>query len=701
MSPRLLARRQRLGMTLIEMLIAVTLTIMLMSFFTTLIASANRGVTTARGIAEIDQRVRAAVTLIKDDLDAIYIQDANGEDMTPSELFTQYDKIPSGGYFLLEENSPAAFYPAAAGVAWTAGVFPTLGNRQGLDQFGIPIEIDTDDVIAFTARNAGVSPESFFWGRVPALGAAVVAGTVPAIYDIDNGVSAGASLDLLQRNNGLIASRFAEIVYFLRPSNRQYAQADLNNPPNGTVAGAANPPAPATFNLYRRQLVVLPESTVENLEQKGFLIANSINFAMALAPVPPSTSYYQHYDVSSRWDPSFANPANARMRFNTLATLAQRRNRFGMIPQDALWLRELPFTNAGPPSAGAQTDNINYPARGIHTPNDAWYGRPIQKETSHPAYPYNPTTNLNAALPAAPFTPLVFIDANGNGVVDAYDGNATTRQGEDILLTNVVSFDIKVLDDDLPLGVFGANYSPSNPRDWPAYRTARNATASPNNWTAQTAAAAVPTPYAATPATNPAIDSPTLALNPLMDPVGATSQPFRRQEFVDLGYRASSATPPTREQFIYDLDQSQFNLPLTGYVGALPPQPPLPATLPPPIVVRRDVIGKHLAARWRTAGRAPVGPCNPAAVVLTNQAFAAGATAAQQRNPVSTYDSWWAKNADGTINSWNTSEGPVTQDFRPPPYDRPLRSIQIRLRIYESKSGLVRDFTITHSFAKS
>ncbi|QDU60293.1 hypothetical protein Pan216_11320 [Planctomycetes bacterium Pan216] len=592
------------GLTLIEALIATTLTLLIMAIFSTLFVAANKGVSDARGVADIDQKVRLALSTIRKDLEHVYLLNLDGEEMTPSDLFVDSNRIPnpttpttvpqptnipSAGYILIEENSPAAKYPDASGT-WSSSSFTDNQLRQGVDSIGLPVEIDTDDVLAMTVKDEGVSPETFYWGKV-----------FPAAAVLDDGSSPTASLDQLQSGNGLIASPFAEVVYFLRPDRTQYATTDINNP-------SAPPEIPATYTLYRRQLLALSETLVSNLDSvSGGRFNINTN----------SESYYENYDISVRWD-------GTRLRFNTPQTLAQRRNRFGMIPFGAASTAlELPFV-----------PSTTFYQNGIHSYGQNWFGRPTQKETTHSGFPQNPMSiNLTDTTPT-------------NGIADAYQDEFDTRQGEDILLTNVVSFDVKVFDDDFLLAGSDSTIDPTtdlstNELDWPAVYTSANANTPPHS--------SVP---------NATIDAPTLTANSLQinPPSPYNASPLLRPDFIDLGYRGSgNGTTTNFEQLGYFLNPSGATL---------------------------RTMGWHEAARWRTSGRGPV--------------FNAGTAA--QRNPVSTYDSWWQNNADGTTINWLDSG---SANFRPPPYDRPLRGIQIKIRVWEPKSNIVREFTIVHSFLGS
>jgi hypothetical protein len=61
------------------------------------------------------------------------------------------------------------------------------------------------------------------------------------------------------------------------------------------------------------------------------------------------------------------------------------------------------------------------------------------------------------------------------------------------------------------------------------------------------------------------------------------------------------------------------------------------------------------------------------------------------------YDTWAPEyNADSFAEEFNAPSTIKTKYL--PPYDRPLRGIQITIRTLEPRSGLVREFQIVHRF---
>ncbi len=99
-------RHQPVGFTLVEMLVAVALVLLMMSLFAQVFQLAGGTITTQRGIAENDQRSRTFQNVIKADLDKrtfrMVMPWAVGEDGSLAEVNAPLRE----GYFYISENDP-------------------------------------------------------------------------------------------------------------------------------------------------------------------------------------------------------------------------------------------------------------------------------------------------------------------------------------------------------------------------------------------------------------------------------------------------------------------------------------------------------------------------------------------------------------------------------------------------------------------
>jgi len=283
----------RRGMTLVEMMVATTATLILMAAVAQVFSVFGSALSDSRSMVELDARIRTVAARLRSDLAG-----ATARPLPPLD--------PQGGegYFEIIEG-PLNDLSAAVGTTDLAA--------------------DIDDVLLFTTRNS----DTPFLGR---------AGT----------------------SGGFAESTVAEVGWFLRPT------ITATTP---TLAYTSNP---ATFTLYRRQLLIVglagfpPFSTNANT-----------------APATSWSGFFEQYDISSRVT------TTGTVTPNTLTDLTRRESRF---------LHSSVITNFPFPFVG------------------------------HQAYP-------------AP-----------DGLIFA---GTSTRIGEDVVLTNVLSFDVRVFDPVAPVDVVG------------------------------------------------------------------------------------------------------------------------------------------------------------------------------------------------------------------------------------------------------
>jgi prepilin-type N-terminal cleavage/methylation domain-containing protein len=252
---------------------------------------------------------------------------------------------------------------------------------------------DTDDVLQFTAKiNRTVSSLS---ETDRYIGRATQVGTSFNQPDMDDGLMGNRSSQ----------SSTAEICYFMRRGH------------------SGRPGA-----LYRRVLLVREPSQASFDDQpltpaiggeKIFDSTSTVNYPgnVAGSPPPPRV-FWNDFDFSARP----LGPGLNGVTFNTLSSLRSPANRFGFQFDDG-------------------TGNAQKPREYLTTGD--YFGRFTMEETSHAnfAYPF-----ISSPSPMSQAFGALTIDA-ATGVVEELKHNGTSRRGEDLLLANVVSFDVKVWDD--------------------------------------------------------------------------------------------------------------------------------------------------------------------------------------------------------------------------------------------------------------
>ncbi len=378
--------RARAGFTLVEMLVSTALIVIVMLMFAQVYQVAASSVGTQKGIVENDQRSRTLTTVINNDVKARtfrFVLPVHPK-LEPVAFTNLSDRA---GYFSISENDP-------------------------LD--------DADDGLSFTVRLE--TDDAPLTGRAtkfdqPPLGLGPPNDNTLDQPEADDGQVDFAAGAPVVRQDSTGASRFAEICYFVRNGNL-YRRVHLIRDPYDDAAAAQPAAFPATDYP-------------------------------AAPPGPFPSSFWHDFDYSAFYltgtGPQFHNSSgdlNNDMA-SSPTSFGHPRFRFG---HDHL--------------SGNPREYVNQPAG---TPlSQLFIGRFTQQETSHPEFGYPgriPDLDGDAAFNNSPFDAATPTNLGlFNGIVSyqpGVDGNFGTsddvqftgpRRGEDILLSHVHSFDVKVFD---------------------------------------------------------------------------------------------------------------------------------------------------------------------------------------------------------------------------------------------------------------
>jgi prepilin-type N-terminal cleavage/methylation domain-containing protein len=155
---------RRAGFTLVEMLVAVTLVLLMMTMFAQVFQMAGSSISKQRGLAENDQRSRTLQTIIKADLDKRTMRwvypFAAGEDVSAPESYIGKRQ----GYLYISENNPTnkvddniQFTVMSSIISRNRDQSPYYGKASNLTSFGNSLnQPDADDAQA-SVNNTGLS----------------------------------------------------------------------------------------------------------------------------------------------------------------------------------------------------------------------------------------------------------------------------------------------------------------------------------------------------------------------------------------------------------------------------------------------------------------------------------------------------------------------------------------------------------------
>jgi len=344
-NPHFAVRHRPQGLTLIEMLVGMAITLVMMAAVVTLFANLGEGIRNRRAGMEMNGQLRVARARLFKDLSgatcpAVTWQEP-GSDNGYIEIIEgrRTDKDPSGLIPFVAANVtlvPSSQLSATDGMA--------LG--------------DYDDILALTVR----SESAPFVGR-------------GLVWDSTANAGAGAWID------GTIQSNLAEVIWYA-----------VENPADGSLG------EPGMRTVYRRVLLIAPWVQLPAIAALG---QGKYNLNLLV--------YYTKYDISAHDD------GIGRLVPNTLGDLSKREYRFA--------------------------HRLNSNASGLGWPY-VMDQRAFRQATYDPTSP--PAADLGPFRPyGAPFEPAI------NNAVPA--GPFPERQGEDVMLNDVLAFDLRVFDPGAPL----------------------------------------------------------------------------------------------------------------------------------------------------------------------------------------------------------------------------------------------------------
>ena len=422
-SPALLPHKKRAehsapaAFTLVEMLVAVGLVVLMMTLFAQIFQMATGTMQTQKGLSENDQRVRLVMNLLRNDLNS-NPTDTNNNNQ-PRQYRTFRLLIPYGSGELDQPTDPVTGSPADNAGTRNGYFYVSEGN----------VFDDTDDVLAMTVAIPNASNERLY-GKATLLFDSKQNSNWPNQPEYD---------DVLGVVNNAGSSTIAEVCYFLRAGTlyrRMLLVRKPNVPPpppqDGTPSDSNSPPLPLNMSAY--------------LGASG------------------TTTFWNDFDYSAYYNQNQAIP----LRFHSTGTVldslsanSAQPNPFSLSnPAYRFGFDSVHQTN--PPSYyGLPREYISI---GNANGNSSYFlGRFTQRETSDPNFGYPGSITRNAGNPTSYTTPLGYQSDSTlpNYGVALYGNSGTpfngTRAGEDVLMTNVMKFDIKVWD---PAASYGGDNSP-------------------------------------------------------------------------------------------------------------------------------------------------------------------------------------------------------------------------------------------------
>jgi len=261
--------RNRAAFTLLEVMIAMALTLFVMVILSQAFVSSLDTFSGMKGIGDMQQALRTATVLLTDDLASDHFDgkrrlsdvDAAGNQL----IVTQK---PQAGFFAVKRGSA----PSLVGPGY---IF------EGSDASGMPSYRAVDQMLYMTVKRKGNRQENYFTTPVsgaPNVLSAFFAPNIKMAYNVTTNPDLQLSSWTQQYNpvtnptQGFFASQWAEVVWYLFPTGT------TEEP---TIPGGSGTP---TFGLYRAQFVMVPDPNIAAME------LNKVNWPLPnAAPLTTST----------------------------------------------------------------------------------------------------------------------------------------------------------------------------------------------------------------------------------------------------------------------------------------------------------------------------------------------------------------------------------------------------------------------------
>jgi type II secretory pathway pseudopilin PulG len=443
----------RFAFTLVELLVAISITLLIMATVVQVFTSVSDSVQKRRSMVEVSNQLRHVRNQLQSDLNGATCP---AIPWTRPESNHGYFEVIEGPYSdfnpsLLTDFRGTPGDPANPEINHATSTIPTSNldysgdtSKAGWVTDGRGLG-DHDDVLAFTSRNES-SP---FLGRAP------------VVFDSNGNLRAFGEWD-----TQTIESPVAEIIWYCveSPSSDNVARGYFGEPGYRTV--------------YRRVLLVAPwlnynfplAGTTKSRPGVLRILPSGVSLQRVELALASLIAFQERYDISARieWDPTLDN-GDGRWTIvaNTLADLTKRENRYehhGIVGSGATVARQFPFAMVSGGGAASPTNPtfVVDPEYGVSNAGGATVR--VHSTGDNGVYNYQ-VTNPGSANIVRPLVVLpggatarAILNEQGE-VVHVTTGlaplgvisGAQSRVGDDVMLSQAMAFDIQVFDPKAPI----------------------------------------------------------------------------------------------------------------------------------------------------------------------------------------------------------------------------------------------------------
>lgn len=462
-SPKIFDRTfpARRGFTLVELLVAVGLMVLLMMMFAQIFGMAAGIMRDQKGLAENDQRARNLTTVIRSDLEHRTFREVmpflKGTDTDDQVLFPKGALEKKKGYFSYSENDPNNDTDDVLRLT----VSSTASPKPNVDQtpyYGKAVKFKEITDLTFGPNSTPNPPPDL---NQPAADDGVF--TTPA--------TVVSPFTIVADNLGSAPS--AEIIYFLRGDRLYRRVLAIREPYDGT-----EDQPDFLYDIDTTDNSTLPGPTPP-VRRRYF----EVGYPHRLDSGSPNVnvSFWRDYDYSAFIQPTTSpgprNPATDRAMFHGQSSLKNENSGGGPITDPKLGIPafRFGFSSVPPATADHSISFKSHPPREFISTSfggdQTFIGGFTLAETSHNDFVYPGGYPSAVTVDQNPYFRISQMVLNSEGAVAAFrdydlnneDGTIISppaaippvfRMDEDILMSNVHSFDIKIFD---PIASRGAD----------------------------------------------------------------------------------------------------------------------------------------------------------------------------------------------------------------------------------------------------
>lgn len=400
------ARRRR-GFTLVEILVATSIALLLMAAVVRLFASVTASVTESRAVIEIAQSLQSAQVQLQNDLR--YMTARGVPPFDPADQKGYLEIIDGPGPFVI---TGLGTMPMKADEIDPVSGMPKLDTTVG----------DMDDMLMMTVRSYGEP----FYGR-------------------------WFNADAMPPRLEIIQSQDAEIAWFTR-GNKLYRRVRLITP--GRKVEPAGLPNPATLGDYvgpgygRRNDVAIRLDMTYGDKRIGLSSFNTFE-ASSLGDMTKRENRFGHDPFAYPYDARFWGAAGLPTQGDT--SHIGDNPAAPVAPQAAPWTQPMPWGFAGDDPLGNAGPPVPATFFGYHGATDFWRDPYNNRDLTGAIVGSNIIDGFSGALLEYQSSGANNTNRNptGNVYVNADSLSAdgqTSRYSEDVVLGNVIGFDVKVWD---------------------------------------------------------------------------------------------------------------------------------------------------------------------------------------------------------------------------------------------------------------